>query len=216
MIRKIRVYPWFVVFLSLSVNAMYAFPGRGGDDGVQVKVAFLGVYFEGLDQKIQEKILNDFLTMFQLEPSINLQTPTEIEGKLGRERVDLLLKNLSADSLLNIGTILGVDYIYAAKLANESKDSNQVILAGSFHRYDRLTGATYSYSILKFYQNFHEDLKIIKDQFVSTIKPRQESIFSKWPVFLLAGIVLVGLIILFLAPGKTAGEGTLPPEPTPT
>jgi hypothetical protein len=135
---------------------------------------------------------------------------------LGKERLAAILQGMNRDTLLYVATILGVDYVYVSKLANESKDSARIILVGSFARYDRLTGSSYSYSILKFYQNFHEDLKLIKEQFVSTILPKKESILSKWPFFVIAGLAIVGIILLFITPTKSGEEGTRPPEPTPT
>lgn len=215
MIRRLRINTGFVVFLCASMNLMYAAPVAVRTEKPTVKVAFIGIHFEGLEEKVREKIANDFLTMLQLESQLDVKTPSEVEQMLGTERATRLLHELPKDSLLRLGSVLGVDYVFAAKLANESKDSGRIIIVGSFNRYDCLTGASYSYSILRFYQDFREDMKVIKEQFVLTAVPRKESVFTKWPFLVVAGLTLAGIFLLFFSKGKTTGEGQTPPEIPP-
>ena len=216
MIRYIPVRLSFVLFLIVALNTTFVTPCRARTQESKVTVAFLGVHGEGLQEKVQDKILNDFLAMLQLEPSLEVLTPSELRKSIGDERVDRMLLDLPQDSLLNLCSLLTVDYLYAAKFRNQSKDSSKVILVGNFYRYDRLTGATYSYSVLKFYEDFPDELRTIKEQFVLTIIPRRQSIFTNWPFLVIAAIAVVGIFILFFS--KTGGGevGDRPVEPTPT
>ncbi|MBI4428292.1 MAG: hypothetical protein HY562_04160 [Ignavibacteriales bacterium] len=212
MIRYIRIRPLPVIILCVTLN-LPPLAHLHADEN-PVKVAFIGVYFDGLNEKSQDKISNDFLAMLQLEPSLAVTTPDEVERLIGSGRVKVLLKENSKDSLFHLAALLEVDHVFAAKVSNESKDTNQVILVGSFSRYDRWTGASYSYSILKFYQNFHEDLKLIKEQFVTSILPRKETILSKWPFFVVAGLAVIGIFFLLFTK-TTGGEDDRPPgDPT--
>ena len=216
MIRHIPVRLSFVSFLIMALNLMVIAPCRVVAQEKQVRVGFLGVRFEGLPEKVRDKIQNDFLAMLEIEPAFKVQTPSDIRKSLGAERVDRLLNGLDPDSLLYLCSDLGIDHLYAAKIENQSKDSSKIILVGSFNRYDRLTGATYSYSMLKYYDDFPEELRTIKEQFILTVIPRQESILTKWPFFVVAGLAVVGIFILILSRTGGGEVGDRPVEPTPT
>ena len=216
MIRHIPVKLSFVSFLIIALILMVVAPGRAVAQEKQVRVGFLGVRFEGLPEKVQDKIQNDFLAMLEIEPTFKVHTPSDLKTLLGEERVDRLLNGLQEDSLVYLCSLLNLDYLFGSKIHNQSKDSNQIILVGSFNRFDRSTSAAYSYEIKRFYNDFPEELRTIKEQFILTIIPRSESIFSKWPFILVAGLAVVGMFLLFFTKTSAGEEGARPPEPTPT
>lgn len=216
MIRKIPLRFPFVFFLVFSLNFTVVAPSWTFAQEKKVLVGFLGVRFAGLPEKLEEKIQNDFLAMLEIEEVFKVMTPSDIRKSLDPERFERLLDGLDPDSLFALCSELGVDYLYAAKIQNQSKDSTRTILVGSFNRYDRPTGASYSYSMLRFYEDFPEELRTIKEQFILTVIPRRESILSKWPFILVAGLAVVGIFLLFFTKTSAGEEGQRPPEPTPT
>lgn len=217
MLRKLARQPTVVYMLVGALLVFNVAPGYAQTNPDVVRVAFLGVRFEDVKADVQAKLQTDLLWLMTAEKSLQVLSPEDVRDRIGEREVSALLQNLSKDSVLALSEKLEVDFIYAGELANQSRDQRRILLVGKFQRYDRSTRAVYEYEILKYYEDFSQELQMIKQQFVNTILPPPSSSFfaQNWPVLILGGIVLVGILAILLGPGKTTVEGNPPPEPIP-
>lgn len=179
-----------------------------------MRVALVGVRCTDLKPAEEAKIVNDLLNLLQLEPSLVVVTPDESVRILGSATIDSLILLHSIPLLDQASQTLGVEYLFFGDIRNESRDRSRTLLAGRYYRFDRVTSALFSIEILKYYESFHEELITIRREFVETILPREGSILLSWPVLLLFGITVVGMMALILKPGKASLEGTNNPPPT--
>jgi hypothetical protein len=179
-----------------------------------VKVAFLGIAFEDVSPEIQKKVSDDLLSLLREERSLLTLTPDEIRERIGEERRAQLVAQMQRSSMLDLAAQLDVDYIFAGRLSNQSKDPNRTLLVGSIQRFDRATRATFSYDILRYAHDLGEDLKKIKHELVVTILPStSSSLADALPLLIVGGIALLGILALLLSTGKTSGEERTPNEP---
>jgi hypothetical protein len=179
-----------------------------------VKVAFVGVAFEDVNADLRKKIVDDLLSLMREETTLQVLSPEEVVERIGEERQMKLLSQMQKNDLLDLAAQLEVDYVFAGTLSNQSRDPNRTLLIGSFQRFDRLTRNVFSLDILRYAQDLGEEYKKIKQEFILTIlPPPSRGLLAQWPVLLIGGIALVGVIALLLSSGKTSGEERVPSEP---
>jgi hypothetical protein len=202
------------LIVCIAFLTVYVFPSSIQEGNGRLRVAFLGIRYTNLSPGEEEKITNDLLNLLQIEASLSVVTQAEAERVVGREVVESLITARSKAELAKVSSQLGVEHLFFGRIANQSKEASRTLLAGEYYRYDSVTDALFSVEILKYYDSFHEELMKIRREFVLTILPRQESILASWPILLLFGITVVGLLALILSPGKTSLEGTNNPPPS--
>lgn len=179
-----------------------------------VKVAFIGIAFEEVNPDLQKKITDDLLALLREERSLLTLTPEDVQERIGEERKAQLLAQLQKNDILDLAAQLEVDYVFAGKLSNQSRDPQRTLLVGSIQRFDRATRASFSIDILRYANDLGEDFKKIKQEFIVTILPAtSSSLADVLPILLVGGIALVGILALLLSTGKTSGEERTPSEP---
>lgn len=179
-----------------------------------VKVAFIGIAFEEVNPDLQKKITDDLLALLREERSLLTLTPEDVQERIGEERKAQLLAQLQKNDILDLAAQLEVDYVFAGKLSNQSRDPQRTLLVGSLQRFDRATRASFSIDILRYANDLGEDFKKIKQEFIITILPSSSrSLADVLPILLVGGIALVGILALLLSTGKTSGEERTPSEP---
>lgn len=208
-----RVVRPFIVYL-ISTALLLTPTALSFAQTTVVKVAFIGIAFEDVSPDIQKKILNDLLALLQEERSLLTLTPEDVQERIGEERRAQLLAQLQKTSILDLAAQLDVDYVFAGKLSNQSRDPQRTLLVGSIQRFDRATRASFSIDILRYANDLGEDFKKIKQEFIATILPSTSStLASALPVLIVGGIALIGILALLLSTGKTSGEERTPNEP---
>jgi len=215
---KCFVKPLVVYILCASLLLTHSAQAFLREDAPRVRVAFLGVKFDDVHPALQRKILADLLRLMEEKRELDVLAPPHVADLIGSERVERLVQGMHSDSLLAVGTELNADYVFTGVLANTSRDSSRIVLAGSVNRYDRATKKSYTLEILRLVKNpqefyeFREDLRKIDDEFILTILPKEGG-SSIVPMLIIGAIALVGIIALLLGTGKAGGQGDLPSDP---
>ncbi len=176
-----------------------------------VSVAFLGIAFTETQPDVEATIISDLLAMMRLEQGLVVSPPSQLRELIGRERLEKLLSALKNEEMFALADELGVEYIFAGRLANKSDDPQRTLLVGDFKRFDRTTRQSFTIEIARYYHDFGEELRRIHREFVLSIVPSTQSFWTRWPVLVIGGILVVGMVVLLLSPGKTTIEGQTPP-----
>ncbi len=207
MLQRLARKTSIAFLLVAAITVFEVTPGYANQNERLVKVAFVGVRFENLKTEIQNRIESDILRLMVEEKTLEVLPPQEVVRLVGRDKVMELENNLSKDSLLALAASLQVDYVFAGQLRNESSDTNRTLLAGRIVRVDRPTSLMYTLEVVRYYEEFSQDLVKIKLEFVTTIVPPPQSFFLRhWPVLVLGGIAVAGMIALILGVGRGASE----------
>lgn len=208
-----RVVRPFIVYL-VSAALLVTPTALAYAQTTMVKVAFIGIAFEDVSPDIQKKITDDLLALLREERLLSILTPEDVQERIGEERRAQLLAQLQKTSILDLALQLDVDYVFAGKLSNQSRDPQRTLLVGSVQRFDRATRASFSIDILRYANDLGEDFTKIKQELVVTILPSTSSaLASALPLLIVGGIALIGVLALLLSTGKTSGEERTPNEP---
>ncbi len=182
-----------------------------------IPVAFLGVKYTNVDPVIQTRLRVGILgTLYQNE-YLSVWSPEQIARILGNDRVDRLLNSISVDSLSRLANELNVAYVFAGQLKSMQEDSVHIILEGTLVRYDRTANILQSVRVLRYADEFDQELATMKRDQVDTIVPGRTGFFTKyWPILLFGSIAIGGAILVISsnASQSTAGGQSNPPTTT--
>jgi hypothetical protein len=200
-----------VLIVCLSLLLMQGITIASPKEERAIRAAFLGIAFEATKPDVERTIVEELVAMMRIERALQVRTPSQLRETLGEERLAGLLARLNEREMLDLAAEMDVDYIFAGKLANRSPDPDRTLLVGEFNRFDRVVQKSYTMEIVRYFHDFGEEQRRIHKEFVATIIPTEQSFWTRWPVLVVAAILVVGIVALLLSPGKTSVEGTIPP-----
>lgn len=204
-------------FVTVAVLLFEISPAVSMERNSGTRVAFLGYRFENLSPEFQSRIVVATLGVMYQNRTLQVLSPSEIDQRLGRERLQGLLGNLSKDSLLSISVVLDVNYVIVGQLANPGRDSARVVLQGKLVRYDRIRNLLDSMEILRYYDDFDREVENIKHDFLDSILPAQQGFVEKyWPFLLVATLTVVSVAIMFSGAAGSSSQGGGQNSPPPT
>ncbi len=182
-----------------------------------ITVAFLGVRYENVDPVLQTRIRIGILGVLYQNENITVISPEQVARMIGEGRTDRILAMLSADSLRSVSNALGVDYVFAGQLQRVAGDTTHTILEGAFYRFDRADEMLKSTKVLRYADDFDQELENLRHDMVETIVPKNVSFFSKyWPVLLVGSLVAGGILLVISSSASQSSPGGQTTPPTTT
>lgn len=196
----------------LNVQVLPAYTSFLSQD--TVNVAFIGIDFRDADPERQKSIENRISVLLEEEPSFYNIPDKDIQNQLDESLLSNLKDQQRKEAFRTAAELLNADFIFAGKLENTSKDSENTVLVGNIVRYDVATDNLYSLSIKSFYDDFDEELGRIDDQLIQTIVPEEKKSFLKryLPGVIIVGATIAAMVILL---GGTDGQSSGDGFPTP-
>lgn len=206
----------FIIFLCLCLFGVQVLPGYASYLSQNVtRVAFLGLHFEDVEPPQQENILSRISVLIDTEPRLYSMPRNQIEQELDEELLNRIRQQLQKEDLREAAQQLGVDYVFAGNIQNQSRSRDVTALTGEMVRFDVATDNMYSLQIKSFFEDFNSELVRINNQLVRTIVPEQkEGFFKRY----LPGILIVAATALAIGVllGGTKGQSSgSDPGPTP-
>lgn len=203
-----------VFLLTFSIAYTQVVQSFAGSKEKKVKVAFVGIKFEEIQNDVQTQILEKVTGILASELSLQILKPEEVQGIVGSEKVAEILNIQDKASFVTLAEELGVDYIFAGMLANNSRDPNRILLDGEIKRFHRATQGILRFEVLTYYENFEIELWNFKKNYLDTIVATKETDKSKeiWPLVVLGGLAVAG-IIAYKTVGKSSASDKEEPEP---
>ncbi|MFQ6113607.1 MAG: hypothetical protein ACE5NG_05895 [bacterium] len=204
-----------VYLLIFSITFSQIVPSLASANHNKLQVAFVGFRFDNVPQDVQDMLVARINEMLETHPSIVLTKPEGARAAFGRKRITELIEFQDAESFLAFAKQYEFDYVFSGYFANQSSDNNQIFLVGELNRYDLSGGHVNRYRINKDYDKIGSELDQFKKQYIKTLIKVEDSGPSLWPVLLMGGIVVAGLLTFRFALGGVGGEEqteTPPPD----
>jgi hypothetical protein len=203
-----------VFLLAFSIAYTQVVQSFAGSKEKKVKVAFVGIKFEGIENDVQTRILEKVTRILASQWSLQLLKPEEVQAAVGAEKVAEILNTQDKASFVALAEELGVEYVFAGILANNSRDPNRILLDGEIKRFHRATQGILSFEVLTYYENLEIELWNFKKDYLDTIVATKEAGKSReiWPLVILGGLAVAG-IVAFKAVGLSSPADREEPEP---
>ncbi len=198
-----------VFLLIFALNYAQLAPGFAGEKSKskKVKVAFLGIKFDDMPDETRDRVLARVQELLEKESSFHLAQPGELEKQLGKEKLAGFFAQPDSAAFRTLAEELQVDYLFAGRLANQSREANRVLLVGELDRFDRAAGILNKFEVLKYYDNIGVELLKFQEEFVKTILPSNAGSNKALPFIVLGGVTLAGIVALVLSSSKSGSEG---------
>ncbi len=215
--RDMPIKTVLIFFLIFALNHAQLAPCFAGEKSKKVKVAFAGIKFDGVPNDVRGRVLDRVQELLEQESSFDLIKPAEMEKTLGAEKLARFLAQPDSAAFRALAAELQTDYVFAGRMANQSREANRVLLVGELVRFDRAANILNRFEVLKYYDNFGVELLEFREEFVKTIVPAGSGGSKKLPFIVLGGITVLGIVALVLSSGRegSQGEGGVPPPDTP-
>lgn len=172
-----------------------------------VRVAYLGLSFNGVDEDQQNNIDTRISVLLDTEPLLYSIPQQQLQNRLDASLVNRIRQQLRKEDLQEAARQLDVDHIFAGNIENQSRTQDVAALTGRIIRYDVATDNLYTLRIKTFFDDFNSELVRINNQLVRTIVPeKKEGFFKRYlpGVLIIAATALaVGLLL-----GKTDGQSS--------
>ena len=193
----------------LALNYAQIVPSFAGEKSKsnKIKVAFAGIQFDDMPADVRDRILQRVQEMLENESAFELAKPEEVEKKLGAEKLSQFFSQPDSAAFRTLAAELQTDYLFAGRIANQSRETNRVLLVGELVRYDRATNILNKFEVLKYYDNFGVELLKFQEEFVKTIVPLSQGSSKTLPFIVLGGITLAGIVALVLSASRQGAEG---------
>jgi hypothetical protein len=211
--RSASIKTTLIFFLIFALNYTQIVPCFADANQKKVRVAFAGIACEDLPSEVENRILERVQELLEQEPSFQLMKPAEIQKSLGTERLATFFSRPDSAAFNALAADLQVDYVFAGRIANQSREPNRVLLVGELDRFDRAANILNKFEVLKYYDNFGVELVKFKEEFVKSIVPTEGGRSKILPWLVLGGVTVAGIVALALRHGKAgaAGEGQSDP-----
>lgn len=172
-----------------------------------VRVAYLGLHFVEVDPEQQSNIDARISVLIDTEPRLYSLPREQIENQVDASLLNDIRQQLQKEDLQKIAEQLNVNYVFAGKIENQSKNQDVAALTGQIVRYDAATDNLYTLRIQSFFDDFNRELVRINNQLVRTIVPEEKDGFFKR---FLPGILIVAATALAIGVllGGTAGQSS--------
>ncbi|MEP1152670.1 MAG: hypothetical protein JXR20_09150 [Balneola sp.] len=172
-----------------------------------VRVAYIGIEFEGVSNDIQDNINKKVSSILKAEGAFFYKSKENIEEVVDQNLRKRLSMAPVKEDLQKIGNELYVDHLFLGFLENQSNTDNSIILNGYIIRYDVASDILYTLDIKSFYEELNEELEKFDEQLVQTIKPKKKKGFiaRHLPGIIMIGITIVASVLLL---GSTGGQGS--------
>jgi acetolactate synthase small subunit len=208
MSRSYYKTPIVLLIVTAFLHA-YVMPSsaKSNKDKGKVRVAFLGVKFEGTPEDIEKRLYTRYKNLLEDQSSFILKRPEDVRIALGGEQVEALLDKPDSLSYKEAAEKLGVDHIFSGRIADHSREEARVLLVGAFYRYDKKLDLLHKFEILKYYDTIGVELVKFDQEYVQTIVPVNTQKKVLWPWLVVAGLGVVSLAALALVGFKAGADG---------
>lgn len=172
-----------------------------------VRVAFIGIEFEGVSNDIQDDINKRVSSILKAEGTLFYKSEENVKTAVDQDlRKRMSMAPVKMD-LKKIANDLFVDHVFVGFLENQSNTDNSTILNGYIVRYDVSSDILYTLDIKSFYENLNEEMVKFNEQLVQTILPKKKKGFiSRYlPGIIMIGITIVASVLLLRS---TGGQGS--------
>lgn len=205
-----------VLLIIFAFNYAQIAPCFAGDKQEKVRVAFAGIKFDEMPAEVRGRVLERVQELLEQESSFQLMKLPEVEKTLGAERLARFFAQPDSAAFRALAAELQADYVFAGRIANQSREANRVLLVGELDRFDYAANILNKFEVLKYYDSFGVELVKFREEFVRTIVPTNTG-GKSLPFIVLGGITVVGIVALVLSSGKqgSQGEGGLPSPDRP-
>ncbi|MCI0690732.1 hypothetical protein L0337_01850 [candidate division KSB1 bacterium] len=173
----------------------------------KVKVAFVGIKFDDVPDEARDRVLERVQELLEKESSFQLAKPDELEKQLSKEKLADFFAQPDSAAFRTLADELQVDYLFAGRIANQSREANRVLLVGELVRFDRAAGILNKFEVLKYYDHIGVELLKFQEEFVKTIVPSNAGGNKALPFIVLGGVTLAGIVALVLSTSKSGSEG---------
>jgi hypothetical protein len=213
--RHVSFKTILIYLLIFALNYAQLAPGFAGEKNKKVKVAFAGIKFDDVPAEVRDRVLERVQELLEQEASFQLMKPPEVEKILGAEPLANFFADSDSAAFRALANALQTDYVFAGRIANQSREADRVLLVGELDRFDHAANILNKFEVLKYYDNFGVELVKFREEFVKTIVPANTGGSKSLPFIVLGSITVVGIVALVLSSGKegSQGEGEIS-EPT--
>ncbi|CUS78780.1 hypothetical protein JGI14_11282 [Candidatus Kryptonium thompsonii] len=200
-----------VVFVILALLVYDFYPSLAYAQKEKVKVGFIGFKFEGVGVKVQRDITNSVLYLLAGKPSVEIVSPEEAVSIVGSEKINSVLSLPSENDVVILSHMLGVDYLFFGNFVNQGKDTNDVVLYGTFECFDRPKRRFHTVEITWRYEDIDSEVKKIDKEFISKVLPKSGGVFTSLFFIIVLGLVIIGTYTLVWGLGGESQEAGAPP-----
>lgn len=209
-----RIQQFVSIILCISILGATSVPSFGAlhtmDTQKIIRVAFLGMHFEGIENDIQEAITQRTSAVLKADGKVYYKSETEIDNALDDELKQRILLSPIKEDLKEAAEKLYTDYIYVGFLQNQSNNASETILNGYIIRYDVASDIMYTLEIKSFYESYAQELEKLDEQLVQTITPKKKKGFlaRHLPGVIIVGATIVAAVFLLKGTkGQSSGNG---------
>lgn len=204
---SIKTIVIFVVIIALNYAQIVPVFAGEKNKSAKVKVVFAGIKFDDMPADIRGRVLQRVQELLEKESSFELTKPEAVEKQLSAEKLAHFFSQPDSAAFRALAEELQVDYLFAGRIANQSREANRVLLVGELVRFDRAAGILNKFEVLKYYDHIGVELLKFQEEFVKTIVPSNQGGNKALPFIVLGGVTLAGIIALVLSTSKSGSEG---------
>jgi hypothetical protein len=197
---------FIIIFALICAQLASGFAGDKNKAG-KVKVAFAGIKFDDVPDEARDRLAQRVQELLEKESSFQLAKPGELEKQLGKEKLADFWAQPESAAFRTLADELQTDYLFAGRLANQSREANRILLVGELVRFDRAAGILNKFEVLKYYDHIGVELLKFQEEFVKTIVPPNAGGSKILPFIVLGGVTLAGIVALVLSTSKSGAEG---------
>lgn len=199
-----------IVFVILALIVYDFYPSLVYAQRDKVRVGFIGFKFEGVGLKAQRDITNSVLYLLAGKSSVEIVSPEEAVSIVGREKINSVLSLPTENEVIILSHMLGVDYLFFGNFVNQGKDTNDVILYGTFECFERPKGRFHTVEITWRYDDINNEVKKIDKEFISKVLPKSGSAFTSLFFIIVLGLVIIGTYTLVWGLGGESQDSGTP------
>lgn len=197
-----------LVFAFLHAYVVPAYAGAANKDqkNPKVRVAFLGVKFEGTPEDVKKRLYARYEDLLKDRPMVIYKNPEDVRVALGSEMVERLLSEPDSAAYRLAAEKLDVDHIFSGRIADHSRDQARILLVGELYRYDRKIRLLHKFDILKYYDLIGVEFLKFDQEYVQTIIPERVQKKATWVWLVLAGVGAATLLTLTVIGSKFGAD----------
>ncbi|MFQ5650599.1 MAG: hypothetical protein ACE5IY_11710 [bacterium] len=205
-VKKQFVYVLILSLLSAQNAALVA-----GGKAKQIRAAFIGLDCDDLPQEIEETLAWRINAILESEDALLMTKPDAARIAYGREKLAALLAQQDSEAFRTFADKYQFDHVFSGRLRNTAAEGEPVHLVGELTRYDLATGSLNTYMIDTSYEKVGNDLVRFKEQYVRSLFSPKKKGLSPWPILLLGGTLIAGVVAFSLKGESSGGGEVLPP-----